>query len=114
LTASFTWFWSRARFYLILRKLIRDFFVQHQILRLEMSPERDQKQPSLEESGKGEEKSTTSQTEFNASDAVDDPPKKEQAGDKEDSAAARARERKERFKALQARAVSALGHITTS
>ncbi|KAL4817454.1 Pre-mRNA-splicing factor syf2 [Aspergillus spinulosporus] len=72
-----------------------------------MSSERDQKQPFLEESGKGEEKSTASQAESNASDAVEDSSKKEQAGDKEDSAAARARERKERFKALQARAKSA-------
>ncbi|KAL4764191.1 pre-mRNA-splicing factor SYF2 [Aspergillus foveolatus] len=72
-----------------------------------MSSERDQKKLSLEESGKGEEKSTTSQTESNASDVVEDPSKKEQAGDKEDSAATRARERKERFKALQARAKSA-------
>ncbi|KAL3430784.1 Pre-mRNA-splicing factor syf2 [Aspergillus tetrazonus] len=72
-----------------------------------MTSERDQEQLSLEESGKGEEKSTTSQTESNASDVVEGPFKKEQAGDKEDSAAARARERKERFKALQARAKSA-------
>lgn len=79
-----------------------------------MTSERDQEQLSLEESGKGEEKSTTSQTESNASDVVEGPSKKEQAGDKEDSAAARARERRERFKALQARAVSALGRITTS
>ncbi|KAL4753931.1 Pre-mRNA-splicing factor syf2 [Aspergillus terricola var. indicus] len=72
-----------------------------------MSSERDQKQPSLEESGKSEEKSTTSQTEFNASDPVEDSSKGEQAGGKEDSVAARARERRERFKALQARAKSA-------
>ncbi|KAL4983655.1 Pre-mRNA-splicing factor syf2 [Aspergillus falconensis] len=72
-----------------------------------MSSERDRQQPSLEESEKGEEKSTTSQAKSNTSDLLEDSPKGEQAGDKEDSAAARARERKERFKALQARAKSA-------
>ncbi|CBF85710.1 hypothetical protein AN1861.2 [Aspergillus nidulans FGSC A4] len=72
-----------------------------------MSSERDQEQLSLEESREGEGKSTTSQTESNASDVAEDPSTKEQTGDKEDSAAARARERKERFKALQARAKSA-------
>ncbi|KAL4978678.1 Pre-mRNA-splicing factor syf2 [Aspergillus desertorum] len=71
-----------------------------------MLSERVQKQRSLEKSEKGEEKSTTSQAESNTSDPVEEVPKKEHAGEKEDSAAARARERKERFKALQARAKS--------
>ncbi|KAL6229991.1 Pre-mRNA-splicing factor syf2 [Aspergillus navahoensis] len=72
-----------------------------------MSSERNPKRPSLEESEKCKEKSTTSQAEYNTSDPADDSSKREQAGDMEDSAAARARERKERFKALQARAKSA-------
>ncbi|KAL5001810.1 Pre-mRNA-splicing factor syf2 [Aspergillus recurvatus] len=72
-----------------------------------MPSERDPKQPSLEESEKVEEKLTTSQAESNTSNPVENSSKREQPGDMEDSAAAKSRERKERFKALQARAKSA-------
>ncbi|RDW81221.1 pre-mRNA-splicing factor SYF2 [Aspergillus mulundensis] len=72
-----------------------------------MSAQQDLKQPPIEESEKGEEKLATPHTESNTSDRLEETSNTEQTGDKEDSTATRARDRKERFKALQARAKSA-------
>ncbi|KAL4908922.1 hypothetical protein BDW74DRAFT_74901 [Aspergillus multicolor] len=71
-----------------------------------MSDHHNSKQSPAKESGKGEEKLTTPHTESNTSERPEENSNTE-TGDKEDSAVARARDRKERFKALQARAKSA-------
>ena len=71
-----------------------------------MSAANEPKQASLEPPAEvevAEEKPTKSGAESNSSD---EPSKTEQTEGKEDDSSARARSRRERFKALQARAVS--------
>ncbi|KAL4785282.1 SYF2 splicing factor-domain-containing protein [Aspergillus varians] len=75
-----------------------------------MSAEPEPNQTSLEPSAEveiAEAKPTKSQAESNTSEPSENSSKTEQLDGKEDDAAARARQRQERFKALQARAKSA-------